>query len=748
MRLTDLIIGNAVTTIEHDSFSDCISLTDIEVPNRVTTIGDRAFQGCVLLKHITLSNSLTTMGLTCFANTAVESIIIPKSMTECLRVGGYTDGYLYEGQTYYLNEGPFWGCENLKNVTFEDGATEIAYGLFAGCVGLEQITIPDTVTIIEAYAFQGCLRLRDITIGNAITAIEPSAFEECISLTDIEIPNSVTTIGNSTFKNCVSLKHIALPNSLMTMGTECFDGCVALEGVILPNKRVNVMPYTFRNCTSLKTIHFPATVENIQSNAFYGCTSLESFSFAENSSLKKLEDYAFYGCTALKEVILPETTTSIGRSVFENCTNLQKVTIPESTKTIGNYIFKGCESLKEISIADYSIKSLPSYAFKDCPAIQKISLPKGLESIGAYAFMNDTALVEVVIPESVTTIDSTAFSYPDKTTIYGKTGSYAETFAINGGFTFVDSYVAAQGISLLDGIEYIVLDRGDTYRAIFEFFPEDATDVIVLTADNNHVTINGHDIYARYTGDTVITATATSGVTYEFTIHIRDARSISMAKQPTKLSYIMGEQLDLADMIVQVNYNDGSAREITDYVVSGFDSSAEGDCVVTVTWESVYGTTYSTTFTVNIVDPRPKLTGIYIDAMPTKREYERKESLDLTGLVVIATYTDDSEIVVTDYSVSGYNALKNGMQTITVTYGAFTATFTVAVGQKLVIMGDLSGDKEVTQEDADLISSYDAGLVELTAEQLNAGDLNSDGLVDAGDAIIICMYCAGLITTI
>lgn len=292
------------------------------------------------------------------------------------------------------------------------------------------------------------------------------------------------------------------------------------------------------------------------------------------------------------------------------------------------------------------------------------------------------------------------------------------------------------------------MDRGDTYRAIFEFFPENATDVITLTANNTNVTIDGHDIYARYVGDTVITATATSGVTYEFTIHIRNASSISVVTQPTKVSYIMGEELDLTGMVVQVNYNDNSVREITDYVVSGFDSSVEGDCVVTVKWTSVYGSTYSTTFTVSIVDPRPKLTGIYIDTMPTKREYERKESLDLTGLVVMATYTDDSEVAITDYTVSGYNALKNGMQTVTVTYNGFTTTFTVTVGQKLVIMGDLSGDEEITQEDVDLISSYDAGLVELTTEQLSAGDLNGDGIVDAGDAIIVSMYCAGLITTL
>lgn len=726
LNLKTLTIGNSVTSIGNFSFSQCVQLPKVVIPNSVNTIGEQAFDECFALKDVTLSKGLTYLSSGAFSRTAIESIEIPKSLDSCgSDFSLYGNGYNYEldGTNYMIGWGPFYCCENLKTVTFEEGTTQIASYLFNGCTGLEEITIPDTITVVETRAFRDCLRLKKVNIGSSVNTLKDGAFRQCVSLTDINIPETVATIEEYAFYKCHALEKVEIPNASATLGD-----------------------YVFYECTSLKDVSLPTNLTTIREGLFRDCIALEMIELPEN--ITSLGSYAFNGCIALKEMVLPEKVKTIGTYAFQNCKALEKVSIPQSTKTINNYAFMGCESLKDVSIADYSIKAINHSVFKDCPAIQKITLPKGLESIGAQSFVNDTGLVEVTIPESVTTIDVTAFSYPDKTTIYGKTGSYAETFATNNGFAFVDSYVAAEGISLLDGVEYIVLDRGDTYRAIFEFFPENATDVITLTANNTNVTIDGHDIYARYVGDTVITATATSGVTYEFTIHIRNASSISVVTQPTKVSYIMGEELDLTGMVVQVNYNDSSVREITDYVVSGFDSSVEGDCVVTVKWTSVYGSTYSTTFTVNIVDPRPKLTGIYIDTMPTKREYERKESLDLTGLVVIATYTDDSEIAITDYTVSGYNALKNGMQTITVTYNGFTTTFTVAVGQKLVIMGDLSGDEVITQEDIDLISSYDAGLVELTTEQLSAGDLNGDGVVDAGDAIIVSMYCAGLITTL
>ena len=612
----------------------------------------------------------------------------------------------------------------MKNITFESGTTEIAYGLFAGCVGLEKIVIPDTVTVIEDYAFQGCLKLTDVTIGNSVTTIDYSTFSDCISLLEIDIPDSVTAMGSYTF-----------------------DGCTSLESVKLPKQCESITNYMFRNCTSLKTIEFPETVEIIQTYAFYGCTALESFMCAgENPSLKTIEDYAFYNCSLLKEAILPEKVNSIGVYAFQNCATLEKVYIPQSTKTLGSYAFKGCEILSDVTIADYSITTINTQTFMDCPGLQRVVLPKGLTTIGSKAFMNDTSLSETRIPESVTSIDSTAFSYPEKMKIVGKKGSYAETFATENGFEFVDDSVPSEGIALLDGVEYIVMEFGETYRAVFEYYPEETNDVITLTADNSRVTINGHDIYARSSGDTVITATASSGVTYDFTVHIRSVKNISIVTQPNKLSYIMGEELDLTGAIVQVNYNDNSTKEITDYTVSGFDSSIEGQNTVTVSWTSASGSKYTTTFTVEIIDPRPKLTGIVVDTMPTKREYARKESLDLTGLVIKATYTDGSSAEVTDYTVSGYNALKKGIQTITITYQEFTTTFTVAVGQALIILGDVNGDDVIDEDDAVLISMYDAGLSTLTANQISAGDVNEDGVVDAGDAVLVSMYVAGLIT--
>lgn len=56
----------------------------------------------------------------------------------------------------------------------------------------------------------------------------------------------------------------------------------------------------------------------------------------------------------------------------------------------------------------------------------------------AQAFTNCKNMTSILIPESVTEIRELAFDGCEKlTTIYGKAGSYAETYAKDNGYTFV-----------------------------------------------------------------------------------------------------------------------------------------------------------------------------------------------------------------------------------------------------------------------------------------------------------------------
>ncbi len=181
-------------------------------------------------------------------------------------------------------------------------------------------------------------------------------------------------------------------------------------------------------------------------------------------------------------------------------------------------------------------------------------------------------------------------------------------------------------------------------------------------------------------GDTSKTATLTVTVTKDEPKPEPTLDRIELTG-PSKTEYVQGEDLDLSDLGVIAVYSDGTKEEITEgYEVSGYDPNAVGDQKITVTYEGV-----SATFTVTVKaseKPQPTLDKIELSG-DVKTEYTQGEKLDLSKLVVTAVYSDGSKVEVKagDYTVSGYDPNTVGEQTVTVTYGGKTASFTVTVAE-------------------------------------------------------------------
>ncbi|MFL2657570.1 MAG: leucine-rich repeat domain-containing protein [Akkermansiaceae bacterium] len=60
--LTDVTIGNSVTSMGNGTFRGCTSLTSITIPNSVFFLGMQTFEDCTSLTSITIGNSVTYIG--------------------------------------------------------------------------------------------------------------------------------------------------------------------------------------------------------------------------------------------------------------------------------------------------------------------------------------------------------------------------------------------------------------------------------------------------------------------------------------------------------------------------------------------------------------------------------------------------------------------------------------------------------------------------------------------------------------
>ena len=398
---------------------------------------------------------------------SLTSIEIPKS----LQAADVNSGTSY---------GPFRGCANLSTITFEDGATEIARGLFEGCPGLTSIVIPDTVTVIEGYAFANSA-LKEVVIGSNVTSIEYNAFYGT-GITEIEIPDSVTQIEYYAFMNCTSLESVTLSASLTSLGTYVFKNCEKLQSISLPDRLTTVPSETFRGCSALETVTLGNSVTKIDTSAFRSCIALREITIP--NTVTTIGDSAFQNCDSLVKITIPNTVTTIGDSAFQNCDSLVKITIPDSVTSFGTYVFYDCDSLTDVTLSG-NMTSIPQYTFGDCDVLEEIVVPRRVTSIDGYAFANAVKFRAITIPRSVTSIASNAFSYPQKLTIYGVAGTYAETFANEKNITFVDKQVNAESVSL--NTSEINLAKGASQTLVLSISPVDCTDAVSWKSSNTSV---------------------------------------------------------------------------------------------------------------------------------------------------------------------------------------------------------------------------------------------------------------------
>ena len=97
--------------------------------------------------------------------------------------------------------------------------------------------------------------------------------------------------------------------------------------------------------------------------------------------------------------------------------------------------------------------------------------------------------------------------------------------------------------------------------------------------------------------------------------------------------------------------------------------------------------TSTPTTTSSVISIPPSLTGITLNTTNVKKEYNYNDTLDLTGLVVTAKYSDNTTTNVTDYTTDPVNgsALRNfGVKEVTVTYQGFKEKFNVTVNATIM----------------------------------------------------------------
>ena len=499
LTIPDTLDGYTVVGIGKNAFAKNTYLQSVVIPDTVTVIQESAFAECTNLSSVALSEGLVELGKYAFGGTALTNIIIPKSL-ETAHTGWEHIGNSTE------TDGPFINCENLKTITFETGMTKIPQFLFAGCTGLEEIQIPQTVVSIEKGSFIKCINLKKVIMPDTLCEIGGGAFATCTQLERIHVPDSVKLISAWMFSDCSSLTEVNIPAGVKVIENNAFRNCTSLKDITIPDAVTKIEDSVFENCTALTKVTVGNQVSSIGQSAFSGCTALPQITLP--ASVQTIGDKAFSHCEALADVKLSEGLTSIGSYAFEHNIALPKVTLPNTLESLGERAFQYCDVLADVDLGS-GLKVIPEYCFYEDPALQKVILPYQFTTVNASAFANCTKLTDITFNRNVSSVDASALSYKDKTTIHGVKGTYAESFASDNGFKFEALNAPATGITLSK--EKIEIAKDKSIRLTASLTPVDTSDELTWTSSNEEVaTVEDGVVKAVGLGEAEIVAMAGS----------------------------------------------------------------------------------------------------------------------------------------------------------------------------------------------------------------------------------------------
>ena len=267
-----------------------------------------------------------------------------------------------------------------------------------------------------------------------VLEIAKRAFWGCSGLTSVTIPNSVTRIGVEAFSSR-GLTSITIPSSVTIIDRDAFGGCSDRTSVHITDLaawcKIDFADYDsnpltrahhlYLNGQEIKDLVIPNSVTSISKYAFSGCTDLTSVTIP--NSVTSISDYAFLGCSGLTSVHITDLAAwcnikfgsdygsnplTYAHHLYLNGQEIKNLVIPNSVTDISDRAFYGCTGLTSVTIPN-SVTSISKYAFYGCTGLTSVTIGNSVTSIGDDAFSGCSGLTSVTIGNSVTSIGGSAF---------------------------------------------------------------------------------------------------------------------------------------------------------------------------------------------------------------------------------------------------------------------------------------------------------------------------------------------------
>ncbi|HZJ78620.1 MAG TPA: leucine-rich repeat protein [Clostridia bacterium] len=719
--ISTIQLNNNITSIGNNAFSRCNNISEIYIPSSVLTIGDNAFYNCTGLTSVSGMNSVESIGELAFYNcTGLTQLNVPNSVESigdsafynCANVQKITIG---SGVTLIGNSA-FWGCQSLKEIIVDqmntaysdsDGvlynkgqSTIIYYPLNKSDT---QYTLSDNVKKINSYAFYKLSLLNELTIPKSVNIIYIDAIKDCSNLTINCYDNSQAhlyaienDIGFTLLPSpqLINISIYTLPTKLEYVKNESLD-LTGLKVVanfeddsseIIENYTVSpfdssqigikTITVTYDECTASFDVEVVSAqqtpsftyvlVENDTKAKITGYTgaggaitipaiidgyevvSIAEKAFFRNNNItsvvvsygiEEIGISAFLECSKLKHVTISGSVKTICADAFYKCTELAEIVLGNGIEEISSYAFSECTSLKRLTIPE-SVTSLGNSAFAGCTSLTNINLPETIEKIEGFTFSDCTNLTTAILGASISNIGYNAFRNCYNLLIYCYENTYVHSYAVNNAI----NYMLIKNFG-----DYIISEINQTDAQLVRYIGNNVSLVVPTQIDGLNITKITAYSFSNCTN--LNSVTLQDGVSYIGAGAFSDCRNLTKITIPDTVTNIIGLSVfDGVDNLTIYCHNNTVAHLYAQN--NGFDF-----------------------IILDIIN----LVSITVTTLPEKTVYYIGQELDLTGIVVVANYSNATYEYIENYTVSGFSSQTEGNREIKITYNNRETTFNVTI---------------------------------------------------------------------